>query len=180
MGDPKQFVKEKLIIGLLMFDRNRFQELSSRLSEEFGAEDYCSPFQEFIYTDYYAEEMGSPLYRRFLSFEKLVFPDTFADIKLITNRIENEFRNQGKRTVNLDPGLLALSRFSLATTKDNAHRIPLSKGIYAEITLLYANKAFHPLPWTYPDYRSESYAAVLCEIRELYRRQLKATDKNAR
>ncbi len=179
MGDPKQFVKEKLIIGVLIFDRNRFEELNSRLSQEFGPVDYTSPFQEFTYTDYYAEEMGTPLYRCFLSFKKLVSPDVFADIKLLTNRIEDEFRNRGNRTVNLDPGLLALSRFSLATTKDNAHRIPLFKGIYAEITLLYSNKAFHPLPWTYPDYRSESYTAVLCEIRELYRKQLKVMDQNA-
>ena len=69
---------------------------------------------------------------------------------------------------------MALSRFTLATTKENAHRIPLSDGIYAEITLLYARGGFQPLEWTYPDFRSERYRALLSDIRALYKAQLPA------
>ena len=84
-------------------------------------------------------------------------PRSWPRIKRETNDIEDRFREQGLRKVNLDPGLLSLPRFVLATTKDNAHRIPLEGGIYAEITLLFGKGTFRPLPWTYPDFRSENY-----------------------
>jgi hypothetical protein len=67
---------------------------------------------------------------------------------------------------------MALSRFSLATTKESAHRVPLSHGIYAEITLLYSKGGFRPLDWTYPDFRSPAYLAVLNDIRARYKAQL--------
>ena len=51
-----------------------------------------------------------------------------------------------RRRVNIDRGFLSLSRLILATTKDNAHRIPLEKGIYGEITLLYQKQAFQEMP----------------------------------
>ena len=75
--------------------------------------------------------------------------------------------------MNLDPGLLSLPRFVLATTKESAHRIPLEEGIYAEITLLYEKGSFRPLAWTYPDFRSEGYIVLLNEIRLRYKSQLK-------
>jgi len=116
--------------------------------------------------------MDGAIERSFVSFERLVDPSALAAIKRETNCLEDTFRGAAGRTVNLDPGLLALSRFSLATTKENAHRIPLSDGIYAEITLLYARGGFRPLEWTYPDYRAEPTLAILTRIRALYKTQL--------
>ncbi len=97
-----------------------------------------------------------------------------AEIKLQTNRVEEQFREAGGRKVNIDPGLLCLSRFILVTTKESAHRIPLSGGIHAEITLLFHKGSFRPLEWTYPDYRSPEYLHVLNEIRGLYKAQTHA------
>jgi hypothetical protein len=116
--------------------------------------------------------MGGPIQRSFVSFSRLVDPSSLALIKQQTNALEDRFRVDGLRTVNLDPGLMALSRFTLATTKESAHRIPLEGGIYAEITLLYARGSFRSLEWTYPDYRSERYISLLNEIRALYKTQL--------
>ena len=111
--------------------------------------------------------------RFFVSFEELADPSDFAEIKITTNRLEEIFASDGKRKVNLDPGMLSLERFMLATTKNNGHRIPLSNGIYAEVTLRYVKKEFRDLPWTYADYRSGSYKRILEEIREKYRKDLK-------
>jgi hypothetical protein len=69
------------------------------------------------------------------------------------------------RPINLDPGCIALSKLVLATTKDQAHRIYLGRGIYAEITLTYLNGAFRPMPWTYPDYRTEPYRRFFEQVR---------------
>jgi len=145
----------------------------ARLEALYGPIDLESPVRDFPFTDYYDLEMGRPLSRYFLAFERLVGQDLLAAIKLQTNSLEAELAESGRRIFNLDPGLLTLARFSLATTKENAHRIPLWGGIYAELTLKYENGAFRPLPWTYPDYRSEPYLALFEQIRTRLREQLR-------
>ena len=87
--------------------------------------------------------------------------------------MEALFSENQDRKINLDPGLLDLNRLVLATTKHAGHRIPLAEGIYAEITLHYRRGRFEPLPWTYPDYRSEEYQRILLELREIFHGQLK-------
>jgi hypothetical protein len=173
MGSAAPFTPEKLVMGILS-SRGSGGDVESLLVEQWGPIDYRSTPFPFTFTDYYDAEMGGPILRSFVSFSPLVDPSRLARIKRETNAIEDRFRDGGRRTVNLDPGLMALSRFSLATTKESAHRIPLEAGIYAEITLLYARKSFRPLDWTYPDYRSDRYIRLLNDIRVIYKAQLDA------
>jgi hypothetical protein len=174
MGTAGVYTPEKLVMGILSSLPGGDDELQALLVEHWGDTDFSSPPIPFTFTSYYDKEMGGRIVRSFVSFKRLVDPSCLAGVKLRTNLIEDAFRQQGLRRVNLDPGLMALSRFSLATTKENAHRIPLSHGIYAEITLLYSQGGFRPLPWTYPDFRSPVYLTVLNAIRSLYRGQLQA------
>lgn len=176
MGEEKTFEPWKLFAGLLVsdgyapvFDEN----LKLILTEHFGPVDYESPGLPFTYTDYYRREMGENILRKFVSFENLVDPSELWRIKLTTNELEQRFAIRGRRVINIDPGILSLSRLLLATTKDNAHRIPLSGGIYAEITLLYRNKDFTALPWTYPDYQTSAYKEIFSHIRQIFKDQLK-------
>jgi len=171
MGEATQFLPEKLVMAVLISRPERQQELIGALSETWGAPDLCSDTMPFTYTEYYDREMGPGIRRFFVSFRRLVDPSQIADIKLRTNRIEESFREAEARKVNIDPGLLCLSRFVLVTTKESAHRIPLSGGIYAEVTLLFHKGSFRPLEWTYPDYRTPQYLAILNEIRRLYKTQ---------
>ena len=79
------------------------------------------------------------------------------------------------RPLNLDPGLLTLGKFMLATTKDQAHRIYLGSGIYAEVTLRFESGQYEPWPfWTYADYREPAVRAVLKEFRDFYKKRLQA------
>jgi hypothetical protein len=172
MGTAGVYTPEKLVIGILSSLPGSDDELRALLVEQWGGTDFCSPPIPFTYTDYYDKEMGGTIVRTFVAFERLVDPSCLAAVKLRTNAVEDHFRRQGMRRVNLDPGLMALSRFSLATTKESAHRIPLTDGIYAEITLLYSRGGFRALDWTYPDFRSPVYLAALNEIRSLYKAQL--------
>jgi hypothetical protein len=169
----KPFRPEKLILGILLSDRSILPALLERLRPRFGDTDFISSPLDFTYTDYYEAEMGPGLTRYFVSFEKLVDPSGLWEVKGATNLLEEESRTDGNRSINLDPGLLNLSRLVLASTKNNVHRIPLKKGIYAEVTLVYVRGCFQELFWTYPDFRSEEYKSILTQIRELYRRQLK-------
>jgi len=174
MGEILPFTPEKLIIGILCSHPGCVREIENPLAEQFGPIDYRSEAIPFTFTDYYEQEMGAELNRIFVSFEQLVAPDKLSDFKLRTNRLENEFLEAGKRKVNLDPGLLSLGKLILASTKDNAQRIPLADGIFGEITLIYRRKGYIALPWTYRDYQSEAYQRILFHIRSRYKQQLEA------
>jgi len=75
--------------------------------------------------------------------------------------------------VNIDPGYLTPAKLILATTKDYSHRLYLGRGIYGEIILVYSCGSFKPLPWTYPDYRSEDYSKYFSRVREVCRDQMR-------
>ena len=174
MGTVGSFTPEKLVMGILCSCPERDEELRSVLAANWGAIDYYSDPIPFTFTHYYDGEMGGPIVRRFAAFEPLVDPSCLCRVKQRTNSLEGGFRMAGTRRVNLDPGLMALSRFALATTKESAHRVPLADGIYAEITLLYSHGSFRPLEWTYPDFCSPAYLAALNAIRARYKEQLRA------
>jgi hypothetical protein len=165
--------RTKLICGLIFKETNNLKKAKKHLTAKFDRIDFESHFFDFNYTDYYEPEFGKGLLRQFISFEGLVKPENLATIKNHTINIEHRIALRGRRTVNIDPGYLDLSKLVLATTKDFAHRIYLGAGIYAETTLIFKNKTFAPYDWTYPDYRTHLYIGIFNEIREIYSRQIK-------
>jgi hypothetical protein len=96
-----------------------------------------------------------------------------VDIKLQTNELEKRYVQEGKRRVNIDPGYIALERLVLATGKNYTHRIYLSKGIYADLTLVFHQGSFQSLAWTYRDYADLVVIGTFNEIRERYKNQLR-------
>ena len=165
--------KVKLICGIIFSGDIEIEKVEADLQDRLSMIDYRSAVLDFIYTDYYHSEMGKPLFRKFLSFNDLIDPGMIAKIKLMTGRIEGKYRIGGARRVNIDPGYIAPSKLVLASTKDFFHRIYLSDGIYAEVTLRWRNSAFEYFEWTFPDYRTEEYRAMLTRIRELYMGQIR-------
>lgn len=171
MGETSEFEPALLFLGLLYpaSEPGPAEEAWSRLSARWGAEGWRSPDIPFTWSPYYDEELGSPILRSLRCFREPMDPSGLAEAKVFTNRVEAELSRDGRRRVNLDPGLLFPSRLILATTKDRAHRIPLRDGIFAELTLLYEKGGWKPLPWTYPDYRTPEYAEALTRMREILR-----------
>jgi len=160
----------KLIIGLLG-RQEALGRAEAELRRRFGKTDFESAALPFTWTDYYTPEMGPGLRRKFLSFRRLIRPERLASIKLAAMKLEAELSVDGKRTVNLDPGYLDLGKLVLATRKDQAHRIALGRGVFAEVTLRFRRGRFEPWEWTYPDYRSPEYAAIFAQIRSIYKQQ---------
>ena len=117
--------------------------------------------------------MGHPLWRRFISFAELVRPESLPDIKIWTNELESRYVVQKKRSVNIDPGYISSAHLLLATGKAYTHRPYLRDGIYVDVTLIYQNKAFRSLPWTYPDYAEPGMKDMMKRIRDKYLLQLK-------
>ena len=132
-------------------------ESRAALAEEFGELDSASEVLPFDFTSYYDQEMGPNIQRQIVSVHALVDPEDLARIKHSANKMEADRADpSGHRPLNIDPGLLSLSRVILATTKSASHRIPIGDQMYAEITLLYQKGQYQILPWTYPDYATDA------------------------
>ncbi len=175
MREPRTPQPVMLIVALF----SRFSELMQlareRLQSMHGPILLESEPFHFNQTRYYEKSMGVDLQKQFLVFENLIDPGSLPEVKINAIRLERElaqdYLDEQERPINLDPGILSLGKWMLATTKDQSHRIYLRDGIYAEVTLHFRNGAFEPWPWTYADYRQESVQEFLREAREhLYRK----------
>ncbi len=124
------------------------------LKTHFGDIALSTEYIPFSHTDYYEKEMGKGLLRKWVAFRTLISPESISGVKIKTNKMEEQFSENGNRVFNIDPGYVSMQNMVLVTTKSYSHRIYLSQGIYGEVTLIYKkNKGFVPLEWTYPDYR---------------------------
>lgn len=178
MGNPANPVHVKLITSLICQKEDTFPSVLKEMVSHFGSLDFVSATMPFDFTDYYIEEMGKTLWRRIVGFETLIHPDTISSIKLLTNTIEASLSpDPKKRTVNIDPGYMNRYHLILATTKPAPHRPYLKDGIYADVTLIYQEKGFKDLPWTYPDYQSATISAIMNDLRQKYLFQLKQEGK---
>lgn len=170
MAEIRKPDRVKLFAGVLTSVPGLLDDVLQELSKRYGPPDCESEVFPFDFTDYYKEEMGGPLVRKFWSFERLVPPDSLAAIKIETNEIEAAFaeRNEIPRPVNIDPGYLTPAKLVLASTKDFPVRIYLGSGIYAEVTLTYEKGEWRPHRWTYADYKQESYQKFFTRIRNAF------------
>ena len=174
MATAREYEKTALVIGVLSSLEEQHDKLIEILQSHFGPIEAQSPILDFSFTDYYDSEMGSRPVRYLLLFKNLVDPSQLASFKTLTHELEKLFAfEHGNRRINLDPGILSLSNFILATCKDRSHRIPLRDGIYAETTLIYQAKDFQRLPWTYADYSSEDVKVILRGFRQWLKTELK-------
>ncbi len=168
--------KAKPFIGIFSSDRSIIDRTINILERKLGIKDFVS--NEFIFSDsdYYNEEMGSPLYRKFVSFSKLIPREKLIKIKILSDRIEKKFsiikNSKLCRTVNIDPGILTPESFILSTGKGYAHRIYINRGVWLETTLIRKNGKYEKLEWTYPDYKRYEIISIIENIRILYMKQL--------
>lgn len=145
-------------------------ELLELLGREFGS--LGSPSTAYCFSDfssYYDAEIQGKVWKRIIGLEGLRSADELVTVKLATERIQWESARSGPsgllRRYNLDPGYVNGWQVVLATVKNCAHRIFLRHGIYAEVTLLYRERRFQGLPWTYPDYLSPLVTQYLTDLR---------------
>ncbi|MDA8405490.1 MAG: DUF4416 family protein [Deltaproteobacteria bacterium] len=173
MSVPQDPDPAQLVISLLSAQENPLDTLSENLETLFGpVENVFGPLR-FDFTTYYDIELGVGIKRWIVTAQKLVDPASLAEIKLSTNGIERKFATaEGRRRFNLDPGLMTLGNFVLATGKNNAHRIYLRDGIFADLTLIFRRASYRSLEWTYPDYSDSILINILNQIREMYKQKL--------
>jgi hypothetical protein len=176
MGIPSHPDPALLFIGTLYRTEEYFSEAREKLKASFGEVAFESPTFPWDYSEYYREELGSPLKRIFIFFRDLINPEALAGIKLFTNDLELQLSAGGKRNINLDPGYLTPYQVVLASTKNYAHRIYLGKGIYAEVTLIHKDGRYSPHLFTYRDYAGDEYIQLFERARIFLRDRMQATD----
>jgi hypothetical protein len=146
-----------LVVACFSRHVEALDEAGEQLRAVYGPVALASGDFDFHHTSYYEATMGTGLRKRLLVFETSVAADCLPEVKRQTIGMEQQLAATGRyaeeRPLNLDPGLLQLGKFLLATTKDQQHRIYLRDGIFAEVTLRYHARSFGPWPWTYADYR---------------------------
>lgn len=177
MGEPRRCVPVMLVVAAFSRYLELLELARKHLEDRYGPVALASPPYDFNQTGYYAPSMGTGLRKQLFAFRDFVMPDQLASIKLATNDMERKIvAGQDwpePRPLNLDPGILTLGKFQLATTKDQAHRIYLRDGIFAEVTLRFQAGEYVPWPWTYADYRQPEVLAFLGQVREYYYQHLK-------
>jgi len=174
VSKPKPPQPVKLVVSVITGDKDHFERVCEKLVRKFGEIDYTSDALPFDFTDYYEKELGKDLIRHIISFKELIRPDMLPQIKLYTNDIEDRFLKEGGgRSVNIDPGYIALCHFVLASCKSFTHRPYLGDGVYADLTLVFTKKTFQALEWTFPDYASKGLINILNGLRSGYYELLK-------
>jgi len=176
VGQIRSAPPVKRFCGVLYAGAFPWEPIAERLAAVFGPIERLSEPLPFDFTDYYRDEMGPAVWRRFAAFAGLAAPGGLAAMKVAANRLEEELaaaRATGlRRPVNLDPGYLEQAKIVLASTKNFAHRVYLADGIWGEVTLQWRDRHWEALPWTFPDYRTPVYQAFFTELRDAYRREL--------
>ena len=165
MGVPHLAEKPILFVASLFSEKNIYDDVFPILQDTFGDVFFRGDIRPWKYSNHYNNELGVPLYRSFIFFNETIDPSTLADIKLVTNAIEEKWSHAGKRRINLDPGYLTLAKVVLASTKNYSHRIYIGKGIYAELALVYKNHQFITMPYTYNDYKDQHYLSMFMKVR---------------
>ncbi len=158
-----------LFIAALYSLEESYTKAKEHLTRSFGEllfESECFPW---VHSEYYRNELGWPITRRFLAFKKRFDTGTIRAVKLATIEIEEVLSVDGRRKVNLDPGYITEAKVVLATTKNYPHRIYLGSGIFAEVTLFYTKGKYRSHQFTYRDYGTPEYLGIFHKIRELLR-----------
>lgn len=169
MAVPKPPEPAVFFVALLAADRACLTAAAAALTDEWGPAMLAWQPVPFVWTRYYENELGPAPLRAFVAWPGSFAQAALAGRKLRANELEADLAakigGSLPRPVNLDPGYITLSKLVLASAKDFSHRIYLRDGIYAEITLQYHHKAFHTLPWTFPDYASGAYFSFFSALR---------------
>lgn len=169
MGTPAIPKPVRFFVSLLYRAEGQTSEAEQRLRDLLGDILSRTAPEPFLHTTYYEREMGKGLLRHFLLFEDLRNREDLIRIKLRTNDMESDLAGAVRRSINIDPGYLALEQVVLATTKGYAHRIYLGQGIFGDLTLIYTDGTYKPLPWTYPDYGGTELITLFNGWRDQYK-----------
>lgn len=161
------------LCSCLSGDRARFDEVEAALSPLWGPVCRRSTPFPFEVSGYYREELGDEVERLWFVFEKLMPPEELPAFRHGIASLEDAWRVEGMRRVNLDPGYLDFGKLVLASLKEAPDKIYLDRGVWAHTCLRWSHGAFEAPVHSFPDFRDGRFDAFMTEMRQLYRRLLR-------
>lgn len=173
MAETKPAFPVKYFIAVLYGNEESLQKAKKLVEDKWGRIDFEGNAHLFDVTDYYEPEMGSPIFRKLISLEKIYEPALLVEMKIQCNCFEQKLSICGKRTVNLDAGYLDHNKVLLASAKEAGQKIYLDKGIYADLAGRYKSGKYQPFEWSFPDFRDGRYDQELLLMRKRCMAQLK-------
>lgn len=160
-GGGVRLPQNVVLFNAVMYNPDYVVDPLPVLEEVFG-EVFCkTDIFPFDHTDYYIKEFGTGLQKFFVAHRVKFLPDRIVEMKLRAVELEDRFKIEGKRRLNVDPGYVAIEKIVAASTKNFTHRIYLGKGIYADLQLSRRGQRYEPHPWTFYDYKR-------CDVLEFF------------
>jgi hypothetical protein len=156
----------KYFTAILTGEPELLPDVLKRLKKYFGEADIVGHWVDFTFTNFYEPEMGPNLKRCVVSFTKKLPADALPKAKAWTAKVEDKFRLDKKRRVNIDAGYMDFCKVILASGKFGGHKIALTEKCYADMILDYRKGEFHPFPWCFPDFAGGAYNQTLLEMRQ--------------
>ncbi|MBI4439456.1 DUF4416 family protein [Candidatus Woesearchaeota archaeon] len=144
----------KLVLGMLFSDDELMGKALDALQKGLGAVSESHSY-DFVFTDYYEKEMGKGLKKKFVVMGKDVGEEELASIKIFTNLVEDGMRKDGKRTVNIDPGVLSKEGLVLASNKEKGYKQKIGEGIFGHRVYSFSPKGVETFFHTFPDFRQK-------------------------
>ena len=148
-------MKAKLFMGVMYSQIEFYKKASELLEKQFGELELEGEEFDFSFTNYYEKEMGKGLKKKFVLFKNQIDREKLPDIKLWTIKLEEEFKRNNKRQVNIDPGYITQNNVVVASTKELPHRVYLDKGIFADLQIILKKGAVITSNHTFADYEQE-------------------------
>ncbi|MEM3374375.1 MAG: DUF4416 family protein [Candidatus Woesearchaeota archaeon] len=157
MSVPKEKPKANLVISIMfskfLLNSEKYRLLIETLNRNFGNIILEDGFFDFDFTNFYEKEFGKNLIKKYICFD---FFGSFGieklpKLKLMCYDIEKSFLINDKRLFNVDVGYVKSNAVVFASFKERAHRIYLSKGVYADLQLVYENNDWKEFKWTFSD-----------------------------
>lgn len=155
MGKIKQPSKAALFAAIMYSDEKIAKKAVELLVKKFSKISFESEEYEFKITDFYEEEFGKDLKKKFFLFEKNIDRESLAEIKIFSNKLEENLAKNSKRTVNIDPGYITQANVVLASCKEFPHRIYIGKGIHSEVEMMFKKDRIEYPQYVYKDYQTE-------------------------
>lgn len=159
----------KYLAAVLTNDDALRDHVIHNLADFFGQQDFVGEWHPFNLTNFYAAEMGDNLKRCFVSFEKLMEPELLYKAKIWCMKVEDTFRENGNRRINIDPGYIDYYKVVLASGKYGGHKIAITKGCWADFIMMYHKGTWQPMPWCFPDFATGAYDKDLTEMRKIFK-----------
>ena len=176
MSGPVETLPVTLIVSVITAEETLKAETKSILESRFGRIDLVSELYSFDLSDYYEEEMGTELTRRWFCFSELRDPSNLPDWKYSCVDIENGFLDRhGNRSVNIDPGYLDYGKLVLASFKSAPDKIYMGRGVWAHTCLRYGHGIFIAPDHSFPDFIDGRFNDFMLQVRKNYRISLRSS-----